>query len=422
MKNVHNIIIIIICILLAITLLLIIDKENNELIHSYIGIIFSILIFTISIQKRKTIKIPLLIAFLCRMGMCIMYSFFGDADPDGYANVAQNYMNMDILELFNNIPIGAYFYSWIISIIWRFIGSSMAIVRIINMIISYYCCIIAYEISKEIYRDKKIQNKIVWIISIFPSLIRFSAPFASRETFFIFALLMCILCLTKYYYRKKIKYFIYSLFFFVIGIILHTAMLTFGLLYVLIIANKYKNQDKINKFLKTGFLMVILFGFAFILLKNNIGTEKLNIGGGGVSLEKVGWLQESSAAGRAAYLTNLNFSNPILIVLMLPIRSIYFLYTPFIWMVRNILDILGIIDATIYIYLTYCIWKNYKMIKTENKFNKYLLLATLATIIFMAAVTSNYGTALRHRAKIVIPIIIIAAPFAFKKKDKRGEK
>ena len=417
MKNIYRLVIIIVCIFLALTSFLIFKTQRNELINEYVGIIFSIFIFILTIQSKKSIRLPLLIAFLLRVSMCIIYNFVGDSDPDGYAEVAQSFMNINMIELFKNIPMGAYFYSWIISIFWRFTGNSITIIRVLNAILSYCCCVITYYITKEIYKDEKVQRKVVWCVAIFPSLIRFSSPFASRETFFVFILLMCILCTCRYYYRKQTKYLICSLAFFVIGIILHTAMLTFGVLYLFIVISKYKNQDIFNRVLKTSFFIIMIVGFIIILLKNDIGTEKFNIGGDGVSIQKVGWLQESSASGRAAYLTNLNFSNPVLIILMLPIRAVYFLYTPFIWMVRNILDVFGIIDAIMYIYLTYCIWKQYSEIKTKYKFVQYLLFATFTTVIFMAAATSNYGTALRHRAKIVTLLIIIAGPRIFKRKE-----
>ena len=418
MKNIYKSTSAIVCIFLALTSCLVFRFQDNELINGYVGIIFSIFVFILTIQGKKNIRVVLLVAFLLRISMCIVYNLTGDADPDGYAEVAQSFMNMDMIELFKNIPMGAYFYSWIISLFWRFTGNSITIIRILNAILSYYCCIITYYIAKEIYKDEKVQRRIVWCIAIFPSLIRFSSPFASRETIFVFILLMYILCVCRYYYRKQTKYLIFSLAFFVIGIILHTAMLTFGFLYLFIMVGRYKNQDAFNRILKTSFFIIMMIGFITILLKNDIGTEKFNIGGEGISIQKVGGLQESSASGRAAYLTNLNFSNPALIILMLPVRAVYFLYTPFIWMVRNLLDVFGIADAVMYIYLTYCIWKQYYEIKAKYKFVQYLLFATLATIIFMAAVTSNYGTALRHRAKIVIPLIIIAGPKIFKRKEK----
>lgn len=152
------------------------------------------------------------------------------------------------------------------------------------------------------------------------------------------------------------------------------------------------------------------------MLSSGIGMEKFGIGGGvDLDVESISNIGEMSAAGRAAYLSGVSFSNPILTLLFLPIRMLYFLYTPFLWMISSAIDIVGLFDAILYIWVSIPMWKQIKEIrrKRNNKTSDdrfiFLLFITLIVIIAMfAAVTSNYGTAIRHRCKL-FPIFLLIA-------------
>ena len=134
-----------------------------------------------------------------------------------------------------------------------------------------------------------------------------------------------------------------------------------------------------------------------------------------MNAQKLSNLSSLSANGRAAYLQNINFKNPVLIILFIPIRILYFLYTPFVWMVRNIMDIFGLFDAVLYIWLSIPvikkIWKIIKKKEENNRFIVYLFIVLLCLLAMFAVATSNYGTAIRHRCKMMIILIFIGIDY-----------
>jgi len=378
----------------------------------------SYIIFLFTVSKRKNVSSLLFIAFVTRMVMAIIYTILPDADPDGYQRVAESFINLSLFGFLKSLQTGAYLYSWFIAGIWRITGISTFIIRIINAIISYFCCIKGYDLSLMLFNDKKKSKKTLLFLAFFPTLIRFSSPFASRETLFILFFMLAIDAMYKYYNTNNIKHIFYFTVFVLLGIIIHISAASLFVLLIVVLLKKMKSRKDIF-----SIFLIILFAIGVVLFmsKNNIGTEKLYLNQGGLDGSKVAWIQESSAAGRAAYLKGFNSSNIFVLILQLPIRIVYFLFTPFPWMIRAVLDVLGFVDATLYLYI---ITKDLKLFKlNKNSNNKYefaslILIMLIVMISILASGTSNYGTALRHRAKVIIPLLVLATPFFKNKSDK----
>lgn len=371
--------------------------------------------FITRMKKRGDISVQTVVAFFLRFGISIIYTMSGDGDADYYGVNAEWYAGLPLSQLFSNIPTNAYLYSWIISFFFRVFGTFYMPVRVLNSAISIYCVWIVYDITKEIYGGE-IAKKAAWIVAVFPNLIRWSSLFANREVFIMLFMLLYIKASYKYYARGNIRYLIFSLIFLIPAMILHTSMIVMILLTILIILKKRGSHDYATAMLSKSFLiMTSLIAFTY-LLRNGIGVEKFSlIEDSGLSMNNVSAIGNMSATGRAAYLTNFRFSNPILIILTLPVRMLYFLFTPFPWMISASIDIAGFFDALLYVWAFIPALKKVKRISISKKRTKeetfvYILFIALICIIAMfALVTSNYGTAIRHRSKLFVILLIIVA-------------
>ncbi len=366
-------------------------------------------------RKHSTISQPLAIAFIFRIGFCLLLSIQGDGDADNYGVYAIHFANMPITEVFSNIPTGAYFYSWLISFSFRLFGENYMPIRVINAVLSVCCILVIADIASYIYKNPKMVIKIAWIVAIFPNLIRFSSYFANREVILMLFMLLYIKYSYLYYSRGNNGYLLVSILALIPSMILHTSMIAMILLTILIILSKEGNpQNKGTDLIWKSFLTSITIAIFFYMLSKGIGMEKFNVGGGvDLNISSISNIGNMSAEGRAAYLSGVTFSNPVLTSLFLPIRALYFLYTPFPWMIRSAIDIVGFFDAILYLWVSIPIYKKLKVIHKKKKSSDerfiLLLFITLVIIIAMfAAVTSNYGTAIRHRCKL-IPIFLIIA-------------
>ena len=401
------------CLILLPAFFLINSSEN---LIAFAFALISTMILLVILRKHKEVKNILIIAFVSRMLMAIIYTITNDADPDGYAIVASKFVNMDLATFVQSIPKGAYFYSWLVAAIWKITGTNLIVIRLINALISFMCCLLAYRFSLNFY-SKETSKKILFFIALFPALIRFSSPFSSRETLFVFFLLLTIISFYKFFINNRKKDLFAGIITFVFGLILHTSMIAFLVLPLLIIIDKSKTK---KGFIQSTFISVVIVLVTFFLINENVGLEKLYLENGGIDISKINWIQNSSSIGRAAYLSNIQINDFPSLILFLPIKIMFFLYAPFIWMIRNVVDILGYIDGTLYFLITYFISKAYFHKNTaKSKPQRYMnyMLTIIALMVVMFSIgTSNYGTALRHRTKLIIPLTIISGLYLEKRR------
>lgn len=383
----------------------------------YIGIGSFIVCFTASLammSKHREVDLIIVIATLLRFAMVAFYSYSGDSDPDGYGIRALYFSEMSIPEAFANFPTGAYFYSWLISFLYRVFGESALMVRSVNGLMSVASIVMAYELICELY-GKGAARKALMFLAVFPALLRFSAPFASRETLYVFLEMISLKNLFSYYKGEGVQFLFLGVLTTALACIVHTASFMFFVLMLLIVMNNSAGDRGMQ-------IIIGIIGAAFVgigiwfMTSRGIGTEKLYLNSGGLNLDKLNWISESSAEGRAAYLQGFTFTNPVLTALFLPVRAAFFLYAPFIWMIRAVADVFGFIDAALYLLLTYYAIKNVQLIpkKTdrsrEELFVVFIGVMLLCMLAMFAIGTSNYGTALRHRAKLVIFFVILCGP------------
>ena len=93
-----------------------------------------------------------------------------------------------------------------------------------------------------------------------------------------------------------------------------------------------------------------------------------------------------------------------------PIRIIYFLYAPFPWDIKKNSHFVGMFDGFFYIFLTYLILYNRKIIWADPAL-RIILLILLTYILVYGIGIGNFGTGLRHRSKFVVIFILLTAPF-----------
>lgn len=393
--------------------------RNNDWGYGLLTMAIGSVGLAISARKYTSISRAVAWAFIIRLAICVIYSILGDGDADNYGANAVYYASLPIEEIFFNIPTGAYFYSWIISFFFRIFGEYYMPIRVMNATLSVYCVLIFSNIISHIYKNRNAVIKAAWVIALFPNLIRFSSYFANREVVLLLFMLLYIKYAYLYYNNGRTKHLILSVIALVPAMILHTSMIAMIMLTILIILSRKNNsQNRGASLIWKGFLVSITIVAFVYMLSSGIGMEKFSIGGGvDLDVESISNIGEMSAAGRAAYLSGVSFSNPILTLLFLPIRMLYFLYTPFLWMISSVIDIVGLFDAILYIWVSIPLWKQIKEIrrKRNNKTSDdrfiFLLFITLIVIVAMfAAVTSNYGTAIRHRCKLFPIFLLIALP------------
>jgi hypothetical protein len=128
-----------------------------------------------------------------------------------------------------------------------------------------------------------------------------------------------------------------------------------------------------------------------------------------VDVETVLLHGKQSARDGAAYPGYVMATDPAEFFVKAPLRVAYFLFGPFPWDIRSPHQLIGLLDGILYIGLAWLIYRNRKAVWADPA-AKWVLAIVLAIAVVFAFGVGNFGTALRHRGKILIALIVLATP------------
>lgn len=367
-----------------------------------ISILFCI--YGVIIKKHHSVAIPLLVGLMIRLIMVFLIhnGIIVEGDWDKYIEKALLWSRNGFGEAGSHFTTGAYFYSWIASLVFSLFGTEFTLMRLINCFLSATVIFNVYLIVKNVY-NKKNAKIAAWIMALSPTAIIFSSTFCNREPLNIFLLTASIYYLLKWIDDMSVKDFTIWCSLFALNIVLHSGYII-GLVvmfpFVLVKIFKAK-RSYLFKFTYLMLLGTLIFVATQVLTSGEL--EKFDSGGSSL-LEKLNWYSVPSTYSRANYLSNLSIKSYFDLIWQGPLRMLYFLFAPFPWMIDGVRDIYGVIDSLFYWFIVLIIIVYHKKILSNQKAKLIFIFVILITAFFSLA-TLNYGTALRHRAKF-FPIYI----------------
>jgi hypothetical protein len=161
-------------------------------------------------------------------------------------------------------------------------------------------------------------------------------------------------------------------------------------------------------------LFFICCGITFSIIANDssILTEKFSIlqtDSNNLSLiEK--YQSYSGEEGGSNYLQNYEISSAIDFITLVPLKFIYFIFSPMPYDIRGIGDLTAIlIDSSFYYFLIFKIIRSRELISNNlfRIFPKIFFILFLVVSLGFALGTENSGTAMRHRAKIFPALLMV---------------
>jgi hypothetical protein len=108
-------------------------------------------------------------------------------------------------------------------------------------------------------------------------------------------------------------------------------------------------------------------------------------------------LRISEDAG-SAYMKGVNYSSYLDVIKVMPLATVYFMFSPMPWQVTSPKQALGILDSTWMLLVVLCFLRGFK---TLYRTNRKLALALLAFLFVgftsSSVLQANAGSAMRHR-------------------------
>jgi hypothetical protein len=114
--------------------------------------------------------------------------------------------------------------------------------------------------------------------------------------------------------------------------------------------------------------------------------------------------------GSASYNEFFKVSSTEEFIYKIPLKVVYFLFSPFPWDVKKFTHIIAMFDGFLYMLLVYLILKNLKTI-LKDPFLRIILIILICYFVMFAIGVSNFGAGLRHRTKFVMLMVLLVSPF-----------
>lgn len=296
-------------------------------------------------------------------------------------------------------------FSRVIAVIYLFLGNHLSLINCFVFATSIGMVKYVRRISEIFIKDLRLSDLIALILMVWPINFIFSIT-VLREIPIQFALCLSVYCFINYILTTRMKYLLGIVVFSLIAAAFHSGMIGILPVYVLILAVFNVKKRKIDISLIK--ILISLFGLV-IILSSPLGDLMLSKFS---SIQSTDDLVEktSYAAGRTQYV-NTTPNNILDIFIQTPYRVIMFALAPLPWQLKGIDTLIAwLIDALPRLFLVYGIFTWIKRFKPKNPQFKIikvcLILLIFVTYLLCAWGTANYGTAMRHRAK-VFPVEVI---------------
>ena len=333
---------------------------------------------------------------------------------DGFFSVIDNYGGA-----------GPKFICWFIAIPYSLFGRSILMAKSLSLFFGIGCVFLGWQIAKMIWNNH-VANKVGWTIALFPSLILYSV-LIMREVYVVFFLLIALYGIVIWTKTENFKSFVIIIFGFTGSIFFHGAMLLGAITFMITVGittlkRLYKSLFYLRLNIK-AFIFFLIFVFcSAYYLSNKISVSYLG------SFSKVSNLDfllsktQISTRGDASFPEWTKINSKKELIYKAPIRSIYFIFSPFPWDVKKPSHLIGMFESFLYMYLFFLILCNIKSIWKDPTLRVILIILLIFIIAFGIGV-GNFGTGIRHRSKLVVMMILLAAPLikglALKKIRKR---
>jgi len=357
----------------------------------------------------------LFVAFVIRFSLMLVNNYVvllphGDGDALSFERKAYllsiSGYDVDFIEYFLS---GSRFFTLISSFIYLFVGREPFVLAFIMVLLGVWSVKLVHKASLLLFRDVSVAKKAAWIAALFPQFCLHSALLLREIPINIF-LLLSIISFIKYWKYSKNSSLLPFIFFSSLATLFHSGM--FFIFVGFIIFNIYRNKKnatvKISFSKKYGLPLLLILVMLF-LNTNGIGLSKF---GGSIesASETFEQTQNFKTRGNSAFPQWMTINGGLSDAWKTPIRFIAFLFAPLLpFMVRSPGHIIGLLDALIYLFFFYRMYKNRHFLKSNTTTSAILTIALMLSLVFSMGVT-NVGTGIRHRAKIAPLFILLFIP------------
>jgi len=312
----------------------------------------------------------------------------------------------DLLNLSPNPEQGAFSnaYSGVLATVYKLTGSTNAVLAgILNVAAGTVIVAIVALIALRLGGERS-ALRAAWITAVFPSLVIYSVV-EMREALTVLALVAGVYFAVDWIRRDRWLSLVYATLWIVAGSLMHSGLI--AALFALGVAALVQTVRTAGRNRRRALAAVgVVAAVGALMAASGVGLDKIT----GFSVQAVADLQTIAARGNTAYLHGFVPGGYLDLVWQTPVRVLFFLFGPLVLIspLHNPGYLLLIVDGLAYLALTALIARRWRSI-LRSPGAVLLAFVALCLIGMFAVGVSNFGTAFRHRQKIVALLIVLAS-------------
>ncbi len=383
-----------------------------DAIAGTITLLLALFVVGLVATRNRPVATPLLVAFALRALAAIVdvyvYQLPGNSDGPNWDRGAAYYARNGVAGTLEYVGTGHELYKWMMSVLYALFGRSALMIQGINVLLGTLVILNTWRLAKQLGGDERSCNRVAWTVALFPSMIFFSASLL-REAAVTYPLTLSALALAKWFTERRPIQLIGAFTALLVSMAFHSGGAAVLLFAGLWLSGSWLREAVTLRFRNFGrntLALLLGLGVLGLVLSSGFGMQKF----GGLEtgdMTVLGERQEGFAHGRSVYLGDLRADTPMDLVWQAPIRVTYFLFAPFPWMLTAVSDAFGLIDSGLFFLLVLRVIRRRGALRTQPA--TVLILGVFAAMALVFALgVSNYGTALRHRNKM-LPLLLAAS-------------
>ena len=388
-----------------------------EVLLPAMTIVICLILVVVPAKQNPWLLKPLMVGFLLRSMVALVHAFLfelpqGASDAKVFDWTARMWSSDGCAAFFHHFdPSGSYVYSALLSSFYGCLGYSTLAAQFIN-VGSGLVSIVFLSLAAKSAWGVSAGKRAAYLSAMFPALVLYSAM-TLREAAIVMLLSIGICFVVMGAMSGRARHKIIAMFSLASMAIFHGAMAValVGYLVALVRQKLVSSSDR-RSIAANGLIVMILVsggGLLLALTANSLFIPKIGLVGE-LDVAGISGVLANRAQGDAAYLVGLGVTNPLDIVWQAPLRAAYLLFAPFPWNISSLSHVYGFVDGAIYLFLASLYVRNRKALKKHPAFWPLAIIFVCLLMTF-AFGTSNFGTGMRHRAKIAGLLIVIVAVY-----------
>jgi hypothetical protein len=363
--------------------------------------------------RSPAVALPLLAAFTLRALLALVHEYLwrlpvgGDAAT--FARHAAEYAAAGPAAVAGAFEFGSQLWTWLIAMVFLQTGESALLIAALNVCLGSLIVWNVHALALLIWGAQPARIA-AWIVALHPFAAMFSAV-TLREVVVVYPLTLAALYLARWGQQQRPAALGGAVALLALSGAFHQAglvVLAFMLVAVPLAWGTVLVRGRARSLVRLSLGALVMVVLAAGVLRSGWGIDRI-VRQGAYTVSALEVRQDNRATDRAAYLAGMTPRSPLDLVWQTPVRVVYFLFAPFPWMVRNATDAVALADAAFYLLLAVYMARRLRSRPLQTPASRTALVATLLFLATLALNTSNYGTALRHRAKVMPLLVAFAA-------------